>query len=189
MAPLEQQRSGYEWFDLLIRFQGNLIVSRFVGMFVLHLLVGTILPSGPRSAIAARIRLLRFVWFFEGGEAGDSVDRIAYSWDLRAVGLGPGVSWMLPFASTQCVVCELCSRLHAGTIALSSILRIELRLSLRVSLQSDWLVRGRTPFRLSTSEAPWLRSFVPSSTSREWASCHRRGVVRIGRRWDPCCVV
>ena len=64
---------------------------------------------------------------------------------------------MLTFASTQCVVCELGSRLHAVTIALSSNVRIVPLASLRVSLQSDWLVRGRIPFRLSTCEAPWLR--------------------------------
>jgi hypothetical protein len=44
---------GCERFDLLIRLEGNLIVSRFVGMCALHKFVGTILPSGPRSAIAS----------------------------------------------------------------------------------------------------------------------------------------
>ena len=53
MAPLEQLRSGYEWFDPVIRFEDNLIASRFVGVCVLHSKVGTILPSGPLSAIAS----------------------------------------------------------------------------------------------------------------------------------------
>ncbi len=54
VAPLEQQRSGYERFGLVIRFEGNLIVSRFAGMCgALHLFVGTILPSGPHGAIAS----------------------------------------------------------------------------------------------------------------------------------------
>ncbi len=52
VAPLEQRRSLYEWFDLKIRFEGNL-ASRFVGVWALHEFVGTILPSGPRSAIAS----------------------------------------------------------------------------------------------------------------------------------------
>jgi hypothetical protein len=112
---------------------------------------------------------------------------IAYSWCLQALGRGPGKSWMLTFASTQCVVCELCSRLHAGTIAFSSILRVEPPPSLRVSLQSDWLVRGRTPFRLSTCEALWLRSFAPSSTSPMWVSFLRREAARIECRSDPLC--
>jgi hypothetical protein len=94
---------------------------------------------------------------------------------------------MLTFASTHCVVCELCSRLHAVTIAFSSILRIELQLSLRVSLQSDWLARGRTPFRLSTCEALWLRSFVPRSISPMWVSFQIREAARLERRSDPFC--
>ena len=53
MAPLEQRRGRYEWLGLTIRFDGNLIAVRFVGVRVLHMNVGTILPSGPRSAIAS----------------------------------------------------------------------------------------------------------------------------------------
>ena len=53
VVPVEQLRNDYEWFSLMIRFEGNLIDSRFVGMCVLHLFVGTILPSGPRKAIAS----------------------------------------------------------------------------------------------------------------------------------------
>ena len=53
VAPVEQHRSGYEWFGLVIRFEGNLIVSRFVGVCALHMFVGTILPSGPHGAIAS----------------------------------------------------------------------------------------------------------------------------------------
>ncbi len=68
VAPVEQLRSDYEWFGRVIRFEDNLIASRFVGVCVLHCKVGTILPSEPLSAIAARIRLLRFVWFFGGAK-------------------------------------------------------------------------------------------------------------------------
>ena len=53
VAPREQQRSGYEWLGLVIQFEGNLIVSRFVGICALHRFVGTILPSGPYEAIAS----------------------------------------------------------------------------------------------------------------------------------------
>ena len=53
VAPREQRRSGYEWLGLVIQFEGNLIVSRFVGMCALHRFVGTILPSGPYEAIAS----------------------------------------------------------------------------------------------------------------------------------------
>ncbi len=53
VAPLEQQRSGYEGFDPVIRFEDNLITSRFVGVCVLHFKMGTILPSEPLSAIAS----------------------------------------------------------------------------------------------------------------------------------------
>ena len=53
MAPLEQLRSRYEWLGLVSQVEGNLIDSRFVGMCVLHRFVGTILPSGPREAIAS----------------------------------------------------------------------------------------------------------------------------------------
>jgi hypothetical protein len=99
---------------------------------------------------------------------------IAYSWCLQAVRRRRGERWMLTFVSTQCVDCEPSSRLHVGMIAFSSILRIGPWLSLRVSLQSDWLVRGRIPFRLSTSEARWPQSFAPSSALQDWASCHHR---------------
>ena len=53
MVPLEQQRNRYEWLGPTIRFEGDLIAARFIGMCVLHMNVGTILPSGPRSAIAS----------------------------------------------------------------------------------------------------------------------------------------
>ena len=53
MAPHEQRRNRFEWLDLTIRFEGNSIAVRFVGVWVLHIKVGTILPSGPRSAIAS----------------------------------------------------------------------------------------------------------------------------------------
>ena len=105
VAPLEQLRSRYEWFGLVSQFEGNLIDSRFVGMCVLHRFVGTILPSGPREAIAS-------FGSSEGG-TGDCVDRIAYLGDLRAGGRWLGNSWMLTSAFTQCVSFERCSRLHA----------------------------------------------------------------------------
>ena len=48
---MEHQRSGYEWFDLLIRLEGYLIVSRFVGMCALHKFVGRVaLGSCPPRA-------------------------------------------------------------------------------------------------------------------------------------------
>ncbi len=53
VAPLEQRRNRYERLGLAIRFEGNLIASRFVGVCALHGNVGTILPSGPLSAIAS----------------------------------------------------------------------------------------------------------------------------------------
>ena len=53
VVPLEQRRNRYEWLGLTIRFEGNLIASRFVGVCALHGNVGTILPSGPLSAIAS----------------------------------------------------------------------------------------------------------------------------------------
>ncbi len=53
VAPLEQRRNRYERLGLAIRFEGNLIASRFVGVWALHETVGTILPSGPLSAIAS----------------------------------------------------------------------------------------------------------------------------------------
>ncbi len=65
VVPIEQRRS-YERLGLKISVEGNPCASRFVGVCVLHRKVRTILPSEPLSAIAARIRLLRFVWFFGG---------------------------------------------------------------------------------------------------------------------------
>ena len=59
-------RSIYELLGLKSRFAGNPMAAGFVGVCALHGIVGTILPSGPLSAIAARIRLLRFVGFFGG---------------------------------------------------------------------------------------------------------------------------
>jgi len=53
VAPLEQLRNRYERLGLTIRFECNLIASRFVGVCALHSNVGTILPSGPLSAIAS----------------------------------------------------------------------------------------------------------------------------------------
>ncbi len=53
MAPLEQLRNRYEWLGLTIRFEGNPMAVRFVGVCALHMNVGTILPSGPQSAIAS----------------------------------------------------------------------------------------------------------------------------------------
>ncbi len=52
MVPLEQLRNVYEWLGLKIQFEGN-FASRFVGVCVLHRIVGTILPSGPLLAIAS----------------------------------------------------------------------------------------------------------------------------------------
>ncbi len=52
VAPLEQLRSVYERLGLEIQFEGNLAL-RFVGVCALHENVGTILPSGPLSAIAS----------------------------------------------------------------------------------------------------------------------------------------
>ncbi len=66
VVPLKQLRN-YEGLGLKIPLEGG-VASRFVGMCVLHGNVGTIPPSGPLSAIAARIRLLRFVWFFGGAK-------------------------------------------------------------------------------------------------------------------------
>ena len=111
VAPLEQQRSGYEGFDRVIRFEDYLIASRFVGVCVLHCKVRTILPSEPLSAIAARVRLLRFVWFFGGGEAAYP-RRIAYALDLQAESRRSGISWMLTSATTHSVACEHSSRLQ-----------------------------------------------------------------------------
>ncbi len=53
MIPLEQLRNRYERLGLTIRFECNLIAARFVGVCALHGNVGTILPSGPVSAIAS----------------------------------------------------------------------------------------------------------------------------------------
>ncbi len=53
VAPREQLRSCYELLGLARRLEGNRIASRFVGVCVLHKIVGTILPSGPLSAIAS----------------------------------------------------------------------------------------------------------------------------------------
>jgi hypothetical protein len=51
VAPLEQLRSRYEWFRLVIQFECNLIDSRFVGVCVLHRLVGRVaLGSCPPRA-------------------------------------------------------------------------------------------------------------------------------------------
>ncbi len=53
VAPLEQRQNRYEWFGLTIRFEDNPIAARLIGVCVLHMNVGTILPSGPLSAIAS----------------------------------------------------------------------------------------------------------------------------------------
>ena len=53
VAPREQLRNVYEWLGLVIRFEDSLIALRFVGVFILHRIVGTILPSGPLLAIAS----------------------------------------------------------------------------------------------------------------------------------------
>ena len=53
VIPLEQLRNLYERLGLEIRFEGNLIALRFVGVCALHVNVGTILPSGPLPAIAS----------------------------------------------------------------------------------------------------------------------------------------
>ncbi len=53
VVPREQLRNVYEWLGLKISCESNLIASRFVGVCVLHETVGTILPSGPLSAIAS----------------------------------------------------------------------------------------------------------------------------------------
>ncbi len=65
VAPVEQLRSGYEWFGRVIRFEDNLIASRFVGVCVLHCKVGRVAlgryppraPSDP-DVRNYRIRLL-----------------------------------------------------------------------------------------------------------------------------------
>ncbi len=47
VAPSKQLRNRYEWLGLGIRFEGNLIASRFVGMCALHETVGfTSFPAG-----------------------------------------------------------------------------------------------------------------------------------------------
>ena len=53
LVVLLEQLRNYEGFDRKISVDGNLIASRFVGVCVLHCKVGTILPSGPLSAIAS----------------------------------------------------------------------------------------------------------------------------------------
>jgi hypothetical protein len=53
VVPLEQLQNLYELLGLRIFFEDNLIAPRFVGVCVLHTIVGTILPSGPLSAIAS----------------------------------------------------------------------------------------------------------------------------------------
>ncbi len=53
VVPLEQRRNRYERLGLTIRFECNPIASRFFGVCALHGVVGTILPSGPVSAIAS----------------------------------------------------------------------------------------------------------------------------------------
>ena len=62
---------------------------------------------------------------------------------------------MLTSAATQSVACEHSSRLCTRMIAFSSTLPIERSPSLRTSPWADWLVRGCTPPRPSTSVAPW----------------------------------
>ncbi len=65
VAPLKQLRSSYEGFDRVIRFEDNLIASRFVGVCVLHCKVGRVAlgscpprtPSDP-DVRNYRIRLL-----------------------------------------------------------------------------------------------------------------------------------
>ena len=52
VAPLELRRN-YERLGLKISVEGNLRASRFLGVCALHVSVGTILPSGPLSAIAS----------------------------------------------------------------------------------------------------------------------------------------
>ncbi len=50
MAPLEQLRNVYEWLGLKIQFEGN-FASRFVGVCVLHRIVGRVaLGSCPPKA-------------------------------------------------------------------------------------------------------------------------------------------
>ena len=46
MVPLEQLRNFYEWLGPKIQFESNL-ASRFVGVCVLHRIVGTFLPDLP----------------------------------------------------------------------------------------------------------------------------------------------
>ena len=50
----------------MARLEGESIASRVVRVCALDKIVRTILPSGPRSASVARIRLLRLVGFFAG---------------------------------------------------------------------------------------------------------------------------
>jgi len=51
VAPLEQLRNVYEGFGLKVRFEDNLVASRFVGVCVLHEFVGRVaLGSCPPRA-------------------------------------------------------------------------------------------------------------------------------------------
>jgi hypothetical protein len=49
----EQRLNSFERLAQSVRFEGKSIASRLVGVCVLHVRVGTILPSGPLSAIAS----------------------------------------------------------------------------------------------------------------------------------------
>ncbi len=66
VVPLEQRRNFYERLGLKIQFEGNLIASRFVGVWALHRIVGRVAlgsypPRAPTDPDVRnyRIRLLK----------------------------------------------------------------------------------------------------------------------------------
>ena len=120
----------------------------------------TILPSGPRSAIASF-----------GSSKGRSRRRRRPHSSIRSTSrlwaLGQEIDGCSPSRSRGAWVANTVRDCMLVTTALLIVSFGPNRgLALRVSLQADRLVRCRTPSRLSTSEARWLRSFAPSSTSR-----------------------
>ena len=53
VAQSEQRLNFFERLVGRVRFEGKSVISRMLGVCVLHLRVGTVLPSGPVSAIAS----------------------------------------------------------------------------------------------------------------------------------------
>jgi len=53
VVQFEQRPNSFERLVESVRFEGQSIASRLFGVCVLHMRVGTILPSGPESAIAS----------------------------------------------------------------------------------------------------------------------------------------